>query len=164
MEESFVGASAQVEETGHKVPTDNRLVSVLRHTLPRILDDQPVRLAYLHGSTVTGQLGPFSDVDIALVVDEGLSPLNHLKLILRFQVDLADHCGIADADVRIINNAPLVFQGKVVCGGTLVYARDERDRIKFETDTRLRYFDYLPIHRRLQEAFFADLQERGLYG
>ena len=62
------------------------------------------------------------------------------------------------------NDAPLVFWGRVVCDGVLVYARDEQERIEFETTTRLRYFDYLPIHRRLQDAFFANLRERGLYG
>jgi hypothetical protein len=66
--------------------------------------------------------------------------------------------------VRIINYAPLVFRGRVVCDGSLVYARDEQLRIEFETATRLRYFDYQPVHRSIQDAFFADLRERGLYG
>jgi predicted nucleotidyltransferase len=132
--------------------------------LPSFLDNEPVRLAYLYGASTTGQVPPFSDVDIALVLDEGFSPLERLKLILRVQVDLADSCDISDADVRIINDAPLVFRGKVVCEGILVFARDEQERIAFETATRLRYFDYQPIHRALQDAFFADPRERGLYG
>jgi hypothetical protein len=103
-------------------------------------------------------------VDIALIVEEGLAPLDHLKLMLGVQLDLDDRCGIPNADVRIINDAPLVFRGRVVCDGILVYARDEHERVEFETSTRLRYFDYLPIHRRLQDAFFEDLRERGLHG
>jgi hypothetical protein len=51
-----------------------------------------------------------------------------------------------------------------VCDGILVFARDELERIAFETTTRMRYFDYLPVHRQMQNAFFADLRERGLYG
>jgi siroheme synthase len=83
---------------------------------------------------------------------------------LRTQLALADHVDIPNADVRIINDAPLVFRGRIVSDGILVYARDDQERIEYETATRLRYFDYLPIHKRLQDAFFADLRERGLYG
>lgn len=141
-----------------------RLVSALRRALPRILDGQPVILAYLYGSSATGQTTPFSDVDLALVVDRDLSPLERLKLLLRIQADLADDCDIRNADVRIINDAPLVFRGRVVCEGILVFASDESKRVAFETTTRMRYFDYLPVHRELQDAFFDNLRERGLYG
>ena len=112
----------------------------------------------------TGQLHPFSDVDIALVVEEGLAPLERLRLILRTQVDLDDECDVSNADVRIINDAPLVFRGNVVTNGILLFAKDEQERIAYETATRVRYFDYLPVHLRLQETFFEDLRERGLYG
>ena len=140
------------------------LVSQLRQALASILPQQPVQVAYLYGSVATGLVTPFSDVDIALVIDADIAPLERLKLILRLQVNLADCCGISNADVRILNDAPLVLRGKVVCAGVLLYARDERERVEFETNTRLRYFDYLPVHKRLQDAFFADVRERGLYG
>jgi hypothetical protein len=157
-------APVQVQGTAPEASGANPLVSRLRSALPRLLDQQPIRLAYLFGSVTTGRTTPFSDVDIALLVAEDLSPLEKLRLILRTQLALADHVDIPNADVRIINDAPLVFRGRVVSDGILVYARDEQERIEFETATRLRYFDYLPIHKRLQDAFFADLRERGLYG
>ena len=155
---------AQAEETALGTLSASRLASKLRRDLPRILEHQPVSLAYLFGSVTTGRMNPFSDVDIALLVDKGLSPLEMLKLLLRIQLELADQCDISNADVRIINDAPLVFRGRVVCDGLLVYSRDEQERIEFEVATRLRYFDYQPVHKRLQDAFFADLRERGLYG
>ena len=155
---------AQMEETAPDSLAESRLASELRRVLPRILEHRPVHLVYLYGSVTTGRTTPFSDVDIALLVDDDLSPLERLKLTLSIQLDLADRCDISNADVRIINDAPLVFRGRVVCDGLLVYARDEGERVEFETTTRLRYFDYLPVHRRLQDAFFANLRERGLYG
>ena len=140
------------------------LTRKLRQALAAVLQHQPVQAAYLYGSMITGRVTPFSDVDIALVVDPDLTPLERLKLMLRLQVELADLCDIHNADVRVINDAPLVFRGRVVCDGILLYARDERARIEFETATRAEYFDYLPIHQRLQEAFFAGIRERGLHG
>lgn len=139
------------------------LVMGLQKALKSILGNCPVKLAYLYGSTVSGKVTPFSDVDIALVVDEGLTPLEQLKLMLKVQIDLADYSNIHNTDVRVINDAPVVFKGRIVCDGVLLYVRDERTRVEFETATRGEYFDYLPVHRRLQEAFFAEVRERGLY-
>jgi predicted nucleotidyltransferase len=141
-----------------------KLVSKLRRILPPIFEPHPVCLAYLYGSATTGRTTPMSDVDVALIIDQGLSPLERLKLLLRIQLDLLDQGDIANADVRIVNDAPVVFRGRVVTDGLLIYARNEQERIDFETTTRLRYFDYQPVHRMMQDAFFADLRERGLYG
>ncbi len=142
----------------------DELVARLRERLPAVLADEPVQLAYLYGSTVTGLATPLSDVDVALVAGQALRPLVRLKLILRLQVALADCCDIPNGDVRLIDEAPLVFRGRVLTDGILVYARDEAFRVEFETTTRMLYFDYLPIHREMQEAFFQDVRERGLHG
>jgi hypothetical protein len=101
-------------------------------------------------------------VDVALVVGEAIQLLSRLKLILRVRLALADGCGIENADVWVIDDAPLVFRGRLVSDGVLVYARDEDVRVAFETATRMQYFDYLPIHHELQETFFRDVREQGL--
>jgi predicted nucleotidyltransferase len=132
--------------------------------MPAILEDEPVQLAYLYGSSVSGQTTPFSDVDIALVIGGKIAPLEGLNLILRVKLAIADRTDIQDADVRVIDDAPLVFRGRVVSDGVLIFSRDEEMRIAFETNTRMRYFDYLPIHRALQAEFFKGIRERGLYG
>lgn len=140
------------------------LVSDLRAAMPALLRDKPVALAYLHGSAARGQSTPLSDVDIALVVDEAMAPGSQLRLMLSVQRELDDVCGIVNADVRVINEASLVFQGKVVTDGILIYARTDEGRVAYEETTRLRYFDFLPIHRQLQDAFLASIEEQGLYG
>lgn len=142
----------------------DRLVSRLREVLPRVLSNDPISLAYLYGSTVTGLTTPFSDIDIALVTDEEMAPLDRLNLMLRVRIDLEEECDSPDIDVRVINDAPLILQGKVVTDGIPVYVKDERRRIEFETSTRMRYFDYLPVHRARQDIFFENLRKRGLHG
>jgi len=155
---------ARTGKTEEDVVAPEELITELRRTLPSVLEHHPIRLAYLYGSAATGKVTPFSDTDLALIVQDGLTPLECLKLILHIQVDLADCCDIPNADVRIVNDAPLIFRGRVICDGILVYARDEQERVEFEAGTRMRYFDYMLVHQRLQEAFFASLRERGLYG
>jgi predicted ATPase/DNA-binding SARP family transcriptional activator len=84
-------------------------------------------------------------------------------LNMPFILALFNCCGI-EADVRVIDDAPLVFRGRVVTDGVPIFARSEDLRVAFETQTRMRYFDYLPIHRQLQESFFQNVRERGLHG
>lgn len=104
-------------------------------------------------------------MDIALVCDEGISSRERLQLMLHVGTELSTQAGIAEADVRVINDAPLVFRGRVACEGILLYARNDAQRIEFETRTRDDYFDFLPFHRQLQDAFLKNVRERGLlYG
>jgi predicted nucleotidyltransferase len=144
--------------------SDN-LVDTLRLHLPQIVKDLPVQLAYLHGSAARGEATPSSDVDIALVCDDETSPSQRLRLMLDLSAELSRQAGIAEADVRVINDAPLVFRGRIACEGLLLYARDKAQQIEFETHTRDEYFDYLPFHQRLQDAFLRNVREQGiLYG
>ena len=152
------------EETKNHGLDRDELVPRLREALSAILKARPVKLAYLHGSVVTGFTTSPSDIDIALVTDQEMTPLEHLHLISAVELELAENWDIRNADVRVINDAPLVFRGRVVSEGILLFARDEATRIEFETTTRDEYFDYLPGHRQLQEAFFADVRKRGLHG
>jgi predicted nucleotidyltransferase len=140
------------------------LVHQLKIGLQAILPGYPVTLAYLYGSAAAGRATPLSDVDIALVVNEELDPYQQLKLELRIETELAERANVRNAEVRIINGAPLTIRGQVACRGILLYCTDEDARVQFETATRDEYFDYLPIARQLREAFFADVRERGLHG
>lgn len=164
-------------QPGHKVATEagreegiavkdkvRMLLSVLREHMPAVLDSEPVQLAYLYGSSATGCDTPLSDVDIALVAGCPISPLARLRLILRVQLALVEQCGLANPDVRVVDGAPIVFLGRLVTEGQLIYARNDEERVAFEVNTRMRYFDYLPIHRQFQTVFFERLRERGLYG
>jgi hypothetical protein len=123
-----------------------------------------VSLAYLFGSAASGHMTPLSDVDIALIADPPLSPRDKLRLELAVADALAQHCGLVDADVRVINEAPVMLRGQVVTEGHLLFARDEVTRVEFETRTRSEYFDFSPIAEQLREVFFADVLQRGLHG
>jgi predicted nucleotidyltransferase len=143
----------------------DNLVDSLRRYAPQILKDLPVQLAYLYGSAARGEETPSSDVDIAIVCDDEISPEQRLRLMLDVSAELSRRTGIAEVDVRVINDAPLVFRGRIACEGIPLFVRDKAQQIEFETRTRDEYFDYLPFHRRLQDAFLANVREQGiLYG
>jgi predicted nucleotidyltransferase len=148
---------ARGKEVGH-------MLAMLNESLPGILSGQPVAFAYLYGSALTGMMTPQSDIDIGLVVSDSLAPAASLKLILHLKRELEERSGLSNVDIRIINDAPLVFRGRVVTDGILIFSTNETERVRFETSTRLQYFDYLPIHLKMQSVFFEDIRKRGLNG
>ena len=139
-------------------------IESLAAPLAEILAPHPVALAYLFGSAARGQTTPFSDVDIALVLEERAALPSRLHFELEIEDQLAARCGLSQADVHVINDAPLELRGEVVTEGKLMYARDEDARIEFETRTRMEYFDFQPVAEFFRQAFFTDLRTRGLSG
>jgi len=140
----------------------------LRANLPAILAGRPVLLAYLYGSVAEGYALPGSDVDVALVLapNHGQSAYQRMQMELHIAAEIEARCGWREVDVRSVNQAPVMAQGTVVTEGVLVYSRDEDFRADFETLTRKRYFDFLPVARMMQRAYFehmgADLRRRGI--
>jgi predicted nucleotidyltransferase len=138
------------------------LVTQLREQLPPILEGLPVLMAYLYGSAASGRTTPFSDVDIALYLAEPLPPRARLQLELGVEIALEDALGLSNADVRIINDAPLPVRGTVVQEGILLYCRDDERRVDFESLTLKLYLDFEPVAAMFRELFFKRLREEGL--
>lgn len=145
------------------------LLSTLEYSLlpclSRMLTNFPVMLAYLYGSTARGRATPLSDIDIALVVNKDeFDPVDRLKLELEIEEQIVNACELRQAEVRIINDAPIIFRGEVVNDGILLYSRSEEFRVDFETFTRSEYFDFLPVAALHREAYFERLRTRGFHG
>jgi predicted nucleotidyltransferase len=122
----------------------------LKMSLPGILSRYPVVSAYLFGTLAQEQATPLSDVDIALVISlDEFSSSSRLKLELEIEDQINRFAEIPNVDVRIINDAPLMVQGKILTKGVLLYCQDEEARIEFETCTRMEYFDFLPAATRI---------------
>ena len=85
-----------------------------------------------------------------------------LKLELTIQGDIEAISGFSPVDVRIINQAPLLVQGRIIQEGVLLYEQDRARRIAFEIATRKRYFDFAPVARRLQNIFLERVHKEGL--
>lgn len=120
--------------------------------------DEPVVAAYLHGSTAAGSRGPFSDVDVALLLEEPCpDPLGES---LRLGRSLADHVAAGELDVRVLNGADLRFQGRVVQEGTVIFGVESPERVTFEVRTLKRYLD-LEVHAGERRRAFLERVARG---
>lgn len=121
-----------------------------------------LKLAYLHGSFAIGKSTPLSDVDIALLVDQNQSQKSQWDFEIEIENILENQFKGFNFDVRVMNNAPLDFQGKVITDGVLLYATDDFFRADFEEKTRKLYFDFLPFIEAYCSERLRTIQEKGL--
>jgi uncharacterized protein len=131
-----------------------------------ILTKYPVTAAYLYGSLAEGRATKFSDLDLALLLhQEAVRPeTGFLRLELEIAAEIAAACHVPDPDVRVINLAPLLFQGEVLTRGKLIYCSDHEARVDFETLTRSLYFDFRPTADMIRETYFENILQRGFHG
>jgi predicted nucleotidyltransferase len=122
-----------------------------------------VRLAYLFGSHGRGTANPLSDVDVAVWLDERLSPPEQGEAHVRLMGDLMSLLRRDDVDVVILNRSSLLLRHRVLRDGRLLFAADERDRVRFAEETLWRYLDHRYMYDVLDKAMVTRLRE-GRFG
>ena len=121
-----------------------------------------VILAYLFGSTVRGDTGRLSDVDIGVMLDEKLSKKDRFELELKLISEIAILIKKNKIDLVVLNEAPLLLAHNIIKNG-IILKSDETERVNFETKILSMYIDekyYIKRHteetlKRIAEAGFS---------
>jgi len=120
--------------------------------------------AYLFGSVAAGKAHKFSDVDVALLLADGVAP----KQAYDFRLEVMGEAEAAfgrRADVAVLNTSPLVFCYLTLKHGRLIFDRGLPQRPEFEARVYVAYFDLKPYLEDYDAAMFKRIKERGLgYG
>lgn len=106
-----------------------------------------VRFVYLFGSMAAGTQNKFSDVDIAVYLDNlapkpGAYPYGYKAYLIAELMQLLKTNRI---DVVILNEATPFLKYQVIRYGFPVYEISTQERIQFHVGALSRYFDLLPI-------------------
>ncbi len=125
--------------------------------LNQLFTQNPVDAAYLSGSLAgRAVFGQLSDVDIAILLPDQIERDRFLDYQLYFLAELARRMESDTIDVMILNQASLLLQLQVIKYGQILYSRDEKRRIAFETRAVMQYLDF----KRMDEMQTQALAQR----
>jgi uncharacterized protein YutE (UPF0331/DUF86 family)/predicted nucleotidyltransferase len=122
--------------------------------LNQLFAQSPVNAAYLAGSLSSRtSFGHMTDVDIAILLMEQIKSDQFLDYQLYFFSELAKRLESDSIDVVILNQASLLLKLQVIKYGQILFSRDEKQRVSFETKAVMDYLDFKK---------FDDLQNQAL--
>lgn len=147
--------------------------------LNQLFSQSPVNAAYLAGTLSNRtSFGHLTDVDIAILLMEQIKSDQFLDYQLYFFSELAKRLESDNIDVVILNQASLLLKLQVIKYGQILFSRDEKQRISFETKAIMDYLDFkkfdeiqnqalgrrlygqvLPIDRELLQRHLKQLRE-----
>jgi len=136
----------------------SKTIERLKTAAEKVFAGTSVLFAYFYGSRAKNKAHLFSDFDIAIYVKSAI-PLNQE---LSLSIKLEEVSGLKEIDLRTLNKSPLIFQGKVVQEGVLIYSQDEKTRINFERVILHKYLDYLPHLKAFERKFLKKVATEGL--
>src|SRR5947209_5321337 len=128
--------------------------------LNQLFTQSPVNAAYLAGSLSTRtSFGHLTDVDIAIMLMEKIKSDQFLDYQLYFFSELAKRLESDNIDVMILNQASLLLKLQVIKYGQILFSRDEKLRVSFETKAVMDYLDFKKFDEIQNQAL-----SRRLYG
>jgi len=119
-----------------------RVIQKLKNYLS---NKEEIIFSYIYGSFIEEVV--FRDIDIAVYVNPDLIN-DFLEYSIKLSFELESILPDYVFDVRVINNANFNFIYHVI-QGRLIVDKNEALRIDFISYNLRRYFDYLPIKKRL---------------
>src|ERR1700692_2554887 len=128
--------------------------------LNQLFAQSPVNAAYLAGSLSSRtSFGHLSDVDIAILLMDQIKADHFLDYQLYFFSELAKRLESESIDVMILNQASLLLKLQVIKYGQILFSRDEKHRVSFETKAVMDYLDFKKFDEIQNQAL-----GRRLYG
>ena len=101
-----------------------------------------ILLAYLFGSTARGLAGKNSDTDIGILLKDDFKPDRFYET--RLAEEIEKKTGMKNIEVTVLNEKKITFLNQVLRYGRVLFSRDEKVRINFETTLTKKYIDLKP--------------------
>jgi predicted nucleotidyltransferase len=117
-----------------------------------------VDCAWIFGSTARQEAGPLSDLDVALLFEEGMDPAGRAQAAVTLMGKL-QRIGGPRVDVVVLNDAPPAFQHRVLRDGRLIFCRDPARRVRFEVRAIREYLDFQPVLERYDRLLLQRARE-----
>ena len=108
-----------------------------------------IEVAYIFGSVAQGTISSLSDIDIAVLIDNRQIDENSYRYGYKAEI-LSDFIKLFKTnaiDLVILNEANTLLRHRVLYSGKILYFKNEKKRIEFQTSTISKYNDYKQFMR-----------------
>ncbi len=116
---------------------------MFKDNLKEFIHDYDIKLIYIFGSYAKGNNNANSDLDIAILLNNGYDPMDKLSLI----GDLTSIFKRDDIDLVILNSANAVLKHQVIKYGKLIFMKNEDVKVDFEVRVLKEYMDMEPFRK-----------------
>ncbi len=101
---------------------------------------EEILFAYLYGSIARGEANKKSDIDIGIFLKKDFKsdPFYEVKIAEEIENSL----NLKNVEVIVLNGKPIRFLNQVLRYGKLIFSRDEKTRISFETYVTKSYIEF----------------------
>lgn len=122
----------------------------------------PIKFAYLFGSYARNDVGPMSDIDIALYLDDETDEHKRFDIRLELIGEVGRLLKTEKLDLIILNDVDIALAYRVIYDGKIIYCKDELKRIRFEARTMSQYFDQQYYYRRHAKMTISRIAKEGI--
>lgn len=113
-------------------------------------------MAYAFGSFL--ERDNFNDIDVALFLSKELDSYKRIKYAMEIARKLEKEIKPRfEFDVMILNHSTIEFQHEVLRKGKLVFLRNEKRRIDYESRLISDYLDFKGMYEFLDKKFLASI-------
>ncbi|HTI13341.1 MAG TPA: HepT-like ribonuclease domain-containing protein [Dictyobacter sp.] len=128
--------------------------------LNQFFAQSPVNAAYLTGSLSNrATFGHLTDIDVAVLLMDQIKADQFIDYQFYFLSELAKRLESDAVDVLILNQASLLLKLQVIKYGQILFSRNEKQRVSFETKAVMDYLDFKKFDELQNKAL-----GRRLYG
>ena len=135
-----------------------------KQKLNEIFKENQVVLAYLFGSAARGEIGPLSDIDIAILFSEKIKKEDYFEKELRLATEIGKLFKIDRVDIINLETtrSPLLKQ-RAVLRGKPIFVVDEKKKIALERKILQEYEDTKYL-RKVQGDIMKRQIKEGSFG
>jgi predicted nucleotidyltransferase len=120
-------------------PLPRNIDDLLPEAFEYLRSEKDILFAYLFGSLVDRNVGPLSDVDIAVYLAEKVSFAEEKLEILG---NLGNMLRTDEIDLVVLNKAPLTLRMKILEKKKIIVDKEPFLRHRYESLTMRQYFDF----------------------
>ena len=111
--------------------------------LQSLFQTSPVDAAYAQGNAAGRRLaGSYSDIDVALLLVDKIKTSEFFGYQVYFVSELSKALETSGLDVVILNQASLLQRAQVIRSWQLLYQRDHKRRVQFETRSVMEFLEF----------------------